>query len=206
MDVWQWGAGSEEAWRCMVCIKTARDACHWKPYQPARAAGAATPELIALTASLMGLLQSSLLTVSRSSWLIPGTPALGITPCAHPHPPVCPCRRPQEARQGADSYLFDLCHFVGMHADPTTSDTKRGRLPPLPAGVDPEEGEHLVVDALRHGESAALREGAAWGRSVGAQRTGGCPGVLGGKRAPGYGRVLGHGEPPKGSCPGVVGG
>ncbi|GAB4822031.1 hypothetical protein N2152v2_009077 [Parachlorella kessleri] len=54
----------------------------------------------------------------------------------------------------ADSYFFDLDHVLGMHADRTTKAKDKQRLPPLPPGLDPEEGEHLLVDALTIGNVA----------------------------------------------------
>lgn len=132
MSVWQWGAGSEEALRCMVCIKTARDACHWKPYQPARAAGAATPELIALTASLMGLLQSSLLTVSRSSgsflahqhWVSPHAPIP-----THPFAPAAARRRRARAPTPTSSTSATLwaCTPTPPPATPSAAACRRCR-------------------------------------------------------------------------------
>ena len=69
--------------------------------------------------------------------------------------PPSPPAGPQEARgkrhSHADSYFFDLDHVLGMHADRTTKAKDKQRLPPLPPGLDPEEGEHLLVDALSIG-------------------------------------------------------
>lgn len=53
---------------------------------------------------------------------------------------------PQEARRDADSYLFDLHHYVLMHADTTVKERDRAALPGLPFAATPDS-EHLVIDA-----------------------------------------------------------
>ena len=81
----------------------------------------------------------------------------------------CRCRRLpllQEGRRDesggeADCYLFDLDHFVLLHADPGLR-AHRARLPPLPFQAS-EDSEHLVVDAYRTGGFRGVwGTGGAW--------------------------------------------
>jgi hypothetical protein len=69
--------------------------------------------------------------------------------------PAClPARLPaclQDAsHREADSYLFDLDHFVNMHADPGTKPVASAALPPLPF-VSTSDCDHLVVNAHNKG-------------------------------------------------------
>ena len=72
----------------------------------------------------------------------------------HPFPILCLLSSPaflQDAsHREADSYLFDLDHFVNMHADPGTKPVARATLPPLPFDSTPE-CDHLVVNAHNKG-------------------------------------------------------
>lgn len=110
---------------------------------------------------------------------------LRVWPWAAPHtaclcPPhatcLCPApclQRAQEDRGAADSYLFDLHHFINVHCDPSTKPADRSALPPLPGGVRggnaappradaelPEHlDQHLVIDAHSIGASRGALSG-----------------------------------------------
>lgn len=92
--------------------------------------------------------------------------AAGRIPQPNPLPPATPPRLLplQEQRGDADSYLFDLSHFLLMHIDANVPPRDRARLPSLPCEPT-EDAEHLVIDAH---ETGAWWVGwsAGWGVSI----------------------------------------
>lgn len=79
-----------------------------------------------------------------------------------PRPPSLPCpARVQEQLRGADSYLFDLDHFIVMAQDTSLSTRARDALPPLP--FEPtDDCPALVIDAANTGGRGGAA-GSSWG-------------------------------------------
>ena len=98
--------------------------------------------------------------------------------CPSPLPPSprSPPTPPQEERGAADSYLFDLHHYLNAHSDPSLRPADQAALPPLPAsarggssggggggppgalspGPAAAAEQHLVIDAHSKGASWRL--------------------------------------------------